>query len=80
MKFSNESSEAKRARQAKWHTWFAWYPVRVGDNDFRWLETVQRKIAYGLAKNRHKRGRAYLPRFTSSYDNPDVQGFRSIKF
>lgn len=26
-----------------WHTWFAWYPVRVGRNDCRWLETVHRK-------------------------------------
>ena len=26
-----------------WHLWFAWYPVRVGDNDCRWLEFVCRK-------------------------------------
>ena len=26
-----------------WHKWFAWYPVRVGDNDCRWLEFVCRK-------------------------------------
>jgi hypothetical protein len=26
-----------------WYKWFAWYPVRVGDNDCRWLEFVYRK-------------------------------------
>ena len=26
-----------------WHTKFAWFPVRIGDNDCRWLEFVERK-------------------------------------
>ena len=26
-----------------WHHWFAWYPVRISDNDCRWLETVDRR-------------------------------------
>lgn len=26
-----------------WYKWFAWYPVRVGDNECRWLEFVCRK-------------------------------------
>lgn len=26
-----------------WHRWFAWFPVRVGTNDCRWLEYVERK-------------------------------------
>lgn len=26
-----------------WCSWFAWYPVKVGDNDCRWLETVERR-------------------------------------
>jgi hypothetical protein len=25
-----------------WHRWFAWYPVHIGPNDCRWLETVER--------------------------------------
>ena len=80
MKISKESKGAKRARLAKWHEWFAWYPVEVGDNDFRWLEVVQRKVAFGLAKNGLDKGRAYLPRFTSSYDNPDVKGIHFVEF
>lgn len=24
-----------------WHDWFAWFPVKVGDADCRWLETVE---------------------------------------
>jgi hypothetical protein len=27
-----------------WHTWYAWHPVRVGDNDCRWLENVHRRL------------------------------------
>lgn len=30
-------------RLHKWHRWFAWYPVSLGHNDCRWLETVYRK-------------------------------------
>ena len=26
-----------------WHDWFAWFPVRVANNDCRWLETVARR-------------------------------------
>lgn len=26
-----------------WHDWFAWRPVRVADNDCRWLETIARR-------------------------------------
>lgn len=26
-----------------WHTWFAWFPVRVGEDDCRWLEKVERR-------------------------------------
>lgn len=35
--------EIEAARLREWHDWFAWYPVRMGDNDCRWLETVERK-------------------------------------
>ena len=38
-----ESAKAKVKRLEEWHSWFAWHPVRVGENDCRWLETVQRK-------------------------------------
>lgn len=27
----------------QWRPWFAWRPVRVGDDDCRWLETVERR-------------------------------------
>lgn len=40
MKFSCGSSKTEIA---DWHDWFAWHPVRVGDGDCRWLETVERK-------------------------------------
>lgn len=36
--------EDKKFREAiQWHKWFAWYPVQIGDNDCRWLETVERR-------------------------------------
>ena len=33
----------KCAKLQQWHHWFAWYPVWVGEQDCRWLETVWRK-------------------------------------
>lgn len=33
----------RRDRLSNWHRWFAWYPVRMGENDCRWLEWVSRK-------------------------------------
>ena len=38
-----ERKAAKIAYKEEWHPWFAWFPVRVGDRDCRWLETVERK-------------------------------------
>lgn len=35
--------ETERVRWFTWHRWFAWHPVRVGENDCRWLEYVDRK-------------------------------------
>lgn len=32
----------ERAKQC-WHVWFAWTPTRVGENDCRWLERIERK-------------------------------------
>lgn len=40
------SFEARFAAKQEWHRWFAWRPVRVGENDCRWLETVERKGRY----------------------------------
>jgi hypothetical protein len=37
---------AKRAHKMRWHPWYAWFPVRLRDNDCRWLEWVERKIEY----------------------------------
>ena len=37
--------EAARLHWCKWSKWFAWYPVRVGENDCRWLEYVERKAS-----------------------------------
>lgn len=27
----------------EWHTKFTWLPIRLGPNDCRWLETLERK-------------------------------------
>lgn len=35
--------ERERERVSQWQRWFAWRPVRLGDNDCRWLEWVERK-------------------------------------
>ena len=44
MKFNcGDSFKKKCEKLENWHGWFAWRPVRVGENDCRWLETVQRK-------------------------------------
>jgi hypothetical protein len=37
---------AKRQHLTKWHPWFAWYPVKIKDNDCRFLEHLERKIEY----------------------------------
>jgi hypothetical protein len=47
MKFNCGPTRAeKRAAKQEWHNWFAWFPVRVGDRDCRWFETVKRKGHY----------------------------------
>jgi hypothetical protein len=44
MKFNCGKSYSETHQKLKnWHEWFAWYPVKVADNDCRWLEKVQRK-------------------------------------
>lgn len=37
------SWETKFKAKHEWHRWFAWHPVRIGDNNCRWLEFVGRK-------------------------------------
>jgi hypothetical protein len=27
----------------QWRPWFSWFPIRVGPNDCRWMEVVERK-------------------------------------
>lgn len=44
MKFDcGPSRKTKIERKQEWHDWFAWHPVRLGEHDCRWLETVERK-------------------------------------
>lgn len=52
MKLNCGPSAEERDRQARrkareywcnWHRWFAWFPVRIGENDCRWLEYVDRQ-------------------------------------
>jgi len=42
-KHYREIEAAYQASLWQWHDWFAWRPVRVGENDCRWLETVGRR-------------------------------------
>lgn len=38
-----EKYEAKVRKKQDWHLKFAWWPVRVGKNDCRWFEYVDRR-------------------------------------
>lgn len=42
----HQRREDAKAYLCCWHRWFAWFPVRVGRNDCRWLEYVERKAGY----------------------------------
>lgn len=33
----------RETNKEEWHKWFALYPVKVGFEDCRWLETVERR-------------------------------------
>lgn len=47
MKYNcGESEHTKFQNSKKWHKCFAWSPVRVADNDCRWLEHVERKLVF----------------------------------
>lgn len=44
MKFNcPKKPEKKENKKLFWHNWFAWFPVRVADEDCRWLEMVDRR-------------------------------------
>lgn len=36
---------------AKWVKWFAWHPVKTEEQEWVWLETVERKIYNALIPN-----------------------------
>ena len=68
MKFNcGMSPEAKAAKKQlefkkriesriEWNRWFAWRPVRVGEEDCRWLEYVERRLkpVYDYSFSRRK--------------------------
>ena len=37
---------AKREAQKRWHPYFTWLPTRVGYDDCRWLEWIERKRSF----------------------------------
>lgn len=37
------AEKAETLRQREWHDFFAWWPRRVGGNDCRWLEMIERR-------------------------------------
>lgn len=41
-----EWAEREAARLVEWHDHFAWWPIRMGDNDCRWLEAMERRVVY----------------------------------
>lgn len=34
----------KEKEMLNWHKHFAWLPIRMSENDCRWLETVERRF------------------------------------
>lgn len=49
MRFDPRPIEHWMSRKERWHRWFAWYPIRLGDDDCRWLEVVERRFDYRYA-------------------------------
>ena len=44
MKFDCGPTRKEREKvKERWHKWFAWCPVRLGERECVWLETVERK-------------------------------------
>lgn len=50
---------AKKYKLTFWHKWFAWYPVRIGERDHRWLETVERRTTTDWTYRGHVLVREY---------------------
>lgn len=51
MKFSplielNRWAAKRESYLTSWHRHFAWWPTNVGDNDWRWLEVIERKLEF----------------------------------
>ena len=47
MKFEcGKRKRLKKAAKKKWHSYFAWYPIKVGFEDCRWLETIERRSVH----------------------------------
>ena len=55
-----ERNKARHEYLTNWHPFFCLWPRRLGPNDCRWLETIQRKKTY------HSFGR-YIPHLGSGY-------------
>lgn len=41
-----EKFELRLKHQREWHRHFTWWPTRIGQNDCRWLEWVERRLLY----------------------------------
>ena len=46
MKFNCLTPRQRAEKSEIWKHWFAWYPIKMGPNDCRWLETIQRRPTY----------------------------------
>ncbi len=40
-------------RLQRWTPWFAWYPVRIGEDDCRFMETIERRYKLAEAYQLH---------------------------
>lgn len=49
----------KAKKMMDWHKYFCWFPVRLGEGDCRWLETVERKYDYWCPIYENGTGKEY---------------------
>ena len=45
--------QAIRDRVQRWRPWFAWRPVRLGEDDCRWMETIERRYRLAVVYEYH---------------------------